>query len=199
MTDDAAERFELLYRQHFRAVLHYALARLEPENARDAAAETFLIAWRRLSDVPDDPRSWLFGVARKVVAGQCRSGSRREALRTRLAGAGAGRPGSGEVGERVAERALVMTAFAQLSENDREALRLIAWDGLTSKAAADVLGVTRFAFGVRLHRARRRLSAALAAAEPADEASPPPVRSVDREEPATRWDAVPLAHQGEVR
>jgi RNA polymerase sigma-70 factor (ECF subfamily) len=173
MTDDAAERFELLYRQHFRAVLRYTLARVEPENAKDATAETFLIAWRRLADVPDDPAPWLFGVARKVIATQLRSRSRREALRARLEVTSADEAGPGELGDDVVERAAVLTAFARLSENDREVLMLIAWDGLSSKAAADVLGVTRFAFGVRLQRARRRLSAALAAAGPVGQPGQP--------------------------
>lgn len=48
MTDEA--RFELLYRQHFRAVLRYTLARLEPESAKDATEATFLIAWRRFAE-----------------------------------------------------------------------------------------------------------------------------------------------------
>src|SRR5215469_5412335 len=143
MTDDAAERFELLYRRHFRAVLRYTLARVEPEAAKDATAETFLIAWRRLPDVPDDPAPWLFAVARKVIAGQLRSRSRRDALRARLEVTSAEEAGPGEIGEDVAERATVLTAFARLGENDREVLMLIAWDGLSSKAAADVLGVTR--------------------------------------------------------
>ena len=164
MSDDAAGRFELLYRQHFRAVLRYTLARVELESAKDATAETFLIAWRRLPDVPDDPAPWLFGVARKVIAGQLRSQSRREALRARLEVTGAAADCSGGIGEDVVERAAVLTAFARLSETDREVLMLIAWDGLSSKAAAGVLGVTRFAFGMRLQRARLRLSAALAAA-----------------------------------
>jgi RNA polymerase sigma-70 factor (ECF subfamily) len=198
MTDDAAERFELLYRQHFRAVLRYTLARLEPESAKDATAETFLIAWRRLPDVPDDPAPWLFAVARKVIAGQRRSHSRREALRGRLA-ADAGQAGPGEIGEGVAQRAVVLTALARLNENDREALRLIAWDGLSSKAAAEVLGVTRLAFGVRLHRARRRFSAALAAAEPPSHATPPPTRSDDREVTMQgRYEPVPVARPREV-
>lgn len=170
MTQDAAERFELLYRQHFRAVLRYTLARVEPETAKDATAETFLIAWRRLADVPDDPAPWLFGVARKVIAGQLRSRSRREALRARLAVTSTDAAAAGEIGDDVAERAAVLAAFSRLSDDDREVLMLIAWDGLTSTAAASVLGVTRFAFGVRLQRARRRLSAGLAPAEPA---SPP--------------------------
>jgi RNA polymerase sigma-70 factor (ECF subfamily) len=165
MTDNAVRRFELLYRQHFRAVLRYALARVDPESAKDVTAETFLIAWRRLPDVPGDPAPWLFGVARKVIAGQLRSDTRREALRLRLTIAGARQASSGDIGEEVPQRAAVHAALARLGENDREALRLIAWDGLTSKAAAGVLGVTRLAFGVRLHRARRRFAAALEAEE----------------------------------
>jgi RNA polymerase sigma-70 factor, ECF subfamily len=173
MKDDATGRFEALYRQHFRAVLRYALARLEPESAKDAAAETFLIAWRRLPEVPADPVPWLFGVARKVIAGQLRSSARRQALRARLEAAGVGQAGPGDIDETVAQRAAVLAAFARLSENDREVLRLIAWDGLTSTAAAGVLGVTRLALGVRLHRARRRFSAALKAADPAARPGPP--------------------------
>jgi RNA polymerase sigma-70 factor, ECF subfamily len=187
VTDDVTGRFELLYRQHFRAVLRYALARVEPESAKDVTAETFLIAWRRLPDVPADAAPWLFGVARKVIAGQLRSDHRREALYLRLdavvgrsAGSGSG-SGSGDVGDEVSQRDTVLTALARLGETDREVLRLIAWDGLSSKAAAEVLGVTRLAFGVRLHRARRRFAAALDAVEttaPAQrpEPDPPPSR-----------------------
>ena len=61
------------------------------------------------------------------------------------------------------------TAFAHLRENDREVLRLIAWDGLSSDVAAEVLGVSRIAFAVRLHRARRRFAAELTAADLASE------------------------------
>jgi RNA polymerase sigma-70 factor (ECF subfamily) len=57
-----------------------------PERAKDVAAETFLIAWRRLEDVPREPAPWLLGVARKVIAGQLRTDARRDALAARLAG-----------------------------------------------------------------------------------------------------------------
>jgi RNA polymerase sigma-70 factor (ECF subfamily) len=36
--------------------------------APDVVAETFLVAWRRLDDVPADPLPWLYGVARRVLA-----------------------------------------------------------------------------------------------------------------------------------
>jgi RNA polymerase sigma-70 factor (ECF subfamily) len=152
---DERERFERIYRENFRAVLRFATMRIDPERAKDVAAETFLVAWRRLEDVPAEPRLWLFGVARKVVAGQFRSETRREALATRLQGELRNEPA--DLAGSFAERDSALTAFASLGERDREVLRLVAWDGLSPAEAAEVLGVTRLAFAVRLHRARRRL------------------------------------------
>jgi DNA-directed RNA polymerase specialized sigma24 family protein len=69
----AQVHFGRLYREHGRAILAYALRRVgDPEDAADVVAETFLIAWRRLGDVPagDRARLWLYAVARRVVANQ---------------------------------------------------------------------------------------------------------------------------------
>jgi RNA polymerase sigma-70 factor (ECF subfamily) len=183
---DDAERFEALYRQHFRGVLGYALARLEPERAKDAAAETFLVAWRRLAEVPAEPAGWLFGVARKVVAQQLRADSRRDALAVRLAAPGyweSGHPA--DPADEVAQRESALAALARLGERDREILTLLAWHGLTADQAAETLGLTRLTFAVRLHRARRRLASGLAAADAAHEPastrgleSPPLARSI---------------------
>jgi RNA polymerase sigma-70 factor (ECF subfamily) len=48
-------------------------------------------------------------------------------------------------------------ALARLSDTDREALLLVAWEDLTASAAAASLGISPAAFRVRLYRARRRL------------------------------------------
>jgi RNA polymerase sigma factor (sigma-70 family) len=169
LADDDAERFEALYRQHFRGVLGYALARLEPERAKDAAAETFLVAWRRLGEIPAEPAGWLLGVARKVVGQQLRADSRRDALAERLASPGyreAGWPADpADPADQVAQRDAALSALARLGERDREVLTLLAWHGLTSGQAAEVLGLTSLSFAVRLHRARRRLASALAGAD----------------------------------
>lgn len=166
MADDDAERFEALYRQHFRGVLGYALARLEPERAKDAAAETFLVAWRRLGEVPTEPAGWLFGVARKVVGQQLRADSRRGALAERLAAPGSREPGwAADPADQVAQRDAALSALARLSERDREVLTLLAWHGLTAGQAAEAVGLTSLNFAVRLHRARRRLASALAGAD----------------------------------
>lgn len=55
----------------------------------------------------------------------------------------------------------VLRAFSRLSNADRELLSLVAWEGLTAREASRVLGTTAVAARVRLHRARRRLAAAL--------------------------------------
>jgi len=48
----------------------------------------------------------------------------------------------------------VTVALAELPPNDREALMLVNWEGLTPAEAAHVLGESPAAFRVRLHRAR---------------------------------------------
>jgi RNA polymerase sigma factor (sigma-70 family) len=164
MEQTNAQRFEELFRRNYPAVRGYALRRTSPDAAQDAVAETFLVAWRRLDDVPEDALPWLFGVARRVLANQRRASGRGAALQQRLAGAGAGRPASPE--ESVTESDVVRAALARLCERDREALMLVAWHGLTGKRAARAAGCTRAAFDVRLHRARRRLAAQLEILDP---------------------------------
>jgi RNA polymerase sigma-70 factor (ECF subfamily) len=153
---DERERFERLYRENFRAVLRFAATRIDAERAKDVAAETFLVAWRRLDDVPAEPRAWLFGVARRIIAEQFRSQTRREALATRLRGVDID-DAAIDPAVTLANRDAALAAFAELGERDREVLRLVAWDGLTTADAAAVLEVSRLTFAVRLHRARRRL------------------------------------------
>ena len=164
MEQTRPQLFEELFRKTYPAVRGYALRRTSPEAAQDAVAETFLVAWRRFDDVPEDALPWLFGVARRVLANQRRASGRGEALQRRLAGAGEGRPTSPE--ESVTESDVVRVALARLSERDREALMLVAWHGLSGKRAARAAGCTRAAFDVRLHRARRRLAAQLEILDP---------------------------------
>lgn len=81
------ERFEEMVGAHQDDVLAYALRRVtHPEDAADVVAETLLVAWRRLDDVPPGPqaRLWLFGVARRQLANQRRGELRRSRLAGRL-------------------------------------------------------------------------------------------------------------------
>jgi RNA polymerase sigma-70 factor, ECF subfamily len=127
------------------------------------AAEAMTIAWRRLDDVPaDDPLPWLYGTARNLVLAEARRSAPS-------APATAG-------GEHVDQPPVDLDpslerALRGLSQLDREALLLVAWEDLTPGQAAKALGVSPVAFRVRLLRARRRLQASL---EEAQTASPSP-------------------------
>jgi len=159
MADDR-ERFERIYRENVRAVLRFAATRIDPERAKDVASETFLVAWRRLDEVPVEERPWLLGVARRIIADQFRAETRRQALAIRLRATHDGDKPADLAGA-LANRDEALAAFATLRERDREVLRLVTWDGLSAAEAADVLAVSRLTFTVRLHRARRRLQRAL--------------------------------------
>lgn len=163
--DPARERFERCFREHYADVLAFALRRLADRGAaEDVAAETFAVAWRRRAQLPAEARPWLFGVARRVLANQRRSTRRRWDLEQRLASeTGAAFPAS-DPGEALERRSSFAAAFRQLGEGEREVLSLIAWEGLTPRQAAAVLGCSYAAFRVRFHRARRKLEKQIAAA-----------------------------------
>jgi RNA polymerase sigma factor (sigma-70 family) len=159
----AKVRFGRLYREQGRAILSYALARVDdPDEASDVVAETFLVAWRRLGEVPigAGEKLWLYGVARRVIANLHRSAHRRARLAERLAE---------ELWTEVAvhpapdgEAAEVLELMGELEEENRELLLLVSWEGLSPAEAGRVLGISALAARSRLHRARRRLRSLLA-------------------------------------
>jgi len=162
---DDRQRFEACFREHYADVLAFAMRRQGDRGAaEDAAAETFAVVWRRRGLVPERPLPWLYGIALRVLANQRRSSTRRRRLEERVTQERAVVSGAGEEIEAVAQRNAFAVAFGRLDEDDREVLRLIAWEGLALREAAAVLGCSYGAFRVRLHRARRRLRKQLAAA-----------------------------------
>jgi RNA polymerase sigma-70 factor (ECF subfamily) len=154
--------FSRLYEQHFPAVWAYAVSRVGRQAAEDVVSEAFAVAWRRQTSIPPDALPWLLRVARNVVSELYRSETRQRLLETELRGwAARERLVEPDVAESVVNRADALTALANLSESDRELLMLVAWHGLSPRQAASVLGCSRPAFFVRLHRARSRLGRAL--------------------------------------
>jgi RNA polymerase sigma factor (sigma-70 family) len=154
--------FRHLYQAHFDAVLGFALRRTDrPDDAADVTADTFLVAWRRLSHVPDGDaaRPWLYGVARRVLANQRRGEGRRTALGDRLKHQLSA--AMADVSEQVVHRADVTAAMARLSARDEEVLQLHLWEGLESREIADVLGLPGTVVRPRLSRAKARLRAVL--------------------------------------
>ena len=159
-SESREDRFTTLYARHFDAVRAYAWRR-GPDEADDVVAETFLVAWRRLDQVPVESLPWLFAVARNVRCNMERGERRRRLREERGAPAAAGATPAAILEERSAVR----SALAQLSESDREVLMLAAWEQLDRAGMAAALGCSRTAVTVRLFRARRRLAAALSEAE----------------------------------
>ena len=61
--------FEALYRETYLRVVAYARSMASREDADDAVAETYAIAWRRQRDIPRGVElGWLIGVTRRVLA-----------------------------------------------------------------------------------------------------------------------------------
>lgn len=153
------DRFRALYAAHFDALLAYALRRVDQrQDAADVVADTFLVAWRRVDDLPpgDEAKLWLYGVARKIVFNQRRGRQRRDRLGVRLRDELSGvveRDPADDTTDRIAVRA----ALSRLGELDREVLTLTVWEELEPREIAEVLGVSAQTVRTRLYRARGRL------------------------------------------
>ncbi|BEP14439.1 hypothetical protein acdb102_27500 [Acidothermaceae bacterium B102] len=154
-------RFELVYGQTYPAVCGYVLRRTaDPADAADVVAETYLILWRRLGELPEqaDAKLWLYGVARRVLANHRRSTQRSTALTLRLVD-DVVLPHAAD--HDPTDRARIGAAFHRLRPADRELLALVGWEGLRRDEIAETLGVSRSVVRLRLHRARQRFSAEL--------------------------------------
>jgi RNA polymerase sigma-70 factor (ECF subfamily) len=170
--EDREVTFRNIYQAHFRAVAAYTARRLSSQDAEDALAETFLVAWRRLEDIPTGGLTlpWLYGVARRVVSQGRRSGRRRDRLFALLSRV----ERSGLVSEPEAALAgdpAVDLALAGLRPKDRELLRLSEWDLVSHADLARIFSCSTNAISIRLHRAHRRFAEALRSVEEQSESA----------------------------
>ncbi len=149
------ERLGSLFEAHADAMRAYALRRIDASAADDTVSEVFVVACRRLEDVPTDALPWLLACARRIIANQRRGARRHSALVQRLHTEPARAP------EWESAPSSLLRALCELGERDREVLLLVAWEGLDPARAAAALECSRATLAVRLHRARRRLAAAL--------------------------------------
>jgi RNA polymerase sigma factor (sigma-70 family) len=127
------------------------------DDAQDAVSDVFLVAWRRLDDVPDGDaaRVWLLATARRVIANERRAQARRHRLVERLHFIEAApvewpvemAPGG------------VADALRQLEPGDREILLLAEWEAMTSAEIGEIVGCQAVTARGRLHRARQRFRA----------------------------------------
>jgi RNA polymerase sigma-70 factor (ECF subfamily) len=152
---------ETMFRQYAPRILDYARHRgASLAEAEDVVSEVFMVLTRRLEEAPSEVLPWLFGVARKVLANQLRSKRRLSALHERSEEKALWASRAEYDVPSVSTRdLLIREGLSLLAERDREALLLVAWDGLHYDEAARVLGCTHAAFRQRIARARRRLLA----------------------------------------
>lgn len=158
---DARElRFRDLFTAHSDRILAYALRRTPSvEDAGDAIAETFLVAWRRLDEVPSEPESlfWLYGVCRRVLSNQRRRIEAGYRLSARLEPVRSENAREWDPGTEL-DAVLAREALSRLDEGQQEILMLVAWEGLTASELATLLGCSIVAARIRVHRARKCLS-----------------------------------------
>jgi len=127
-------QFVGLWESYAHRIRAHATRHVGPDAAQEIVAETFLVAWRRLRDVPGDPLPWL-------IAGARRSQHRARALEVELAHlTAAAAPTTTGPEPLVVEREVMLRGLAALTEVEREALLLVAWDGLSAEQAAAVAG-----------------------------------------------------------
>jgi RNA polymerase sigma-70 factor, ECF subfamily len=153
------QQFSAVYARHYAAVLAYARRRADEATARDVAAETFLIAWRRQDPGVAAELPWLYRTAGLVLKNHERGQRRQQRAAARLAA----EPErvAADPAEEYLDASRVHQALDALSEQDRELLLLSAWEHLGPGELAQATGRSRATTAVRLHRARRRFEAAL--------------------------------------
>jgi RNA polymerase sigma-70 factor (ECF subfamily) len=154
--DEAEGRFRVVFESTYGTLARYARHRgLSGVDADDLVAGTYEVAWRRLDKLPpgDEALPWLLAVERNLLRNYWRKQRRERAVMERLS------PPQ-DVGSEIPTLSWqeVRRGLDQLSDEDRELILLVAWDGLAPAQAAIALGLTPGAARTRLHRARGRLA-----------------------------------------
>jgi RNA polymerase sigma factor (sigma-70 family) len=153
-----------LYERYGQRVLTFCLSRLQDrEEAQDAAQTTFVYVLRALERgvVPRNELAWLLKIAENVCHSSRRSLGRRMAVTssadvTELEAAAESL--SAETNEQLRD---LREALELLPENQRRAVLLREWQGLSYAEIADELSLSVPAVEALLFRARRSLAAYL--------------------------------------
>jgi len=168
------ELFEAFYREQVEDLQRFVARRVgDRERAADLTAEVFLAAIdsaHRYRPRCGTPKAWLYGIARVIVANDRRRRGRQRAGEERLRGSALLAEDDGARMDARLDAAAhsrqLYAAMDRLPEAERAVLELVALDELSVAEAAAAAGVRPVTARVRLHRARRKLSAELEAAAP---------------------------------
>jgi RNA polymerase sigma factor (sigma-70 family) len=165
------ECFAALFDRHAPAIYAYVARRLGADAADDLVAETFLVAFqRRKSYDPANAgaRPWLYGIATNLIRRRRREEARLLRAIARTPAAPAAELMADQVTGRVAAGALrsrLASALAGLPGSQRDVLLLVA-SGLSQGETAVALGVPLGTVASRLARARQQLRAELGGVNP---------------------------------
>lgn len=154
---------ERLFHEHSGWIYGYCLRMLRsPEDAEDALQATYLNAYRSLGQGvrPRGDSAWLLRIAQNVCFTRLRSSGRRARLEqlqdVTLLEETIPAPA------RSADELIGLTdALASLPEQQRRAILLREWQGLSYRELAESLGLSQSAVETLVFRARRSLAAAL--------------------------------------
>lgn len=156
----AEVRFQEIYRTYQHQITAYFLRRTDTASARDGAAETFLVAWRRIDDIPQSAElPWLYGTARRVLANLRRSQRRYGALARKVHRTEVAESLNPEtVIVRRSEDEEMIAAIGRLRPEDQELLLLAAWEELPHSEIAAALKTSPNAVTQRLRRIKKQLT-----------------------------------------
>jgi RNA polymerase sigma factor (sigma-70 family) len=158
-----ADATHSLFERHSRQIYNYCLHQLSSrEEAEDAVQTTFMNAFRGLKRgiVPKAEQAWLFKIAENVCLSRRRSSWRRGRVET---------PNDFEVLQEIVpsrrtgvdELIGLEDALEAMPENQRRAILLREWQGLSYREIADELDISQAAVETLIFRARRTLAQGL--------------------------------------
>jgi RNA polymerase sigma factor (sigma-70 family) len=162
------DAFTQFYREHVDEVSRFVARRVsDPQLAADLTAEVFLAvieAAARYRGSFGGPRTWLYGIARNVIATEFRRSARDRHAESQVAGRRLlDADDVGRLAEKIDALRQVRELHAELQalpEGERAVLELVSVDGLTVAEAAAALNIRQVTARVRLHRARQVLRSA---------------------------------------
>ncbi len=163
----ATDATAALFDRHYSRIRAYCLGQLRDcEEANDAAQSTFLYAFAALQRgvAPRNELAWLFTMAHNVCRTRRRSLRRRSRLESGVdidslsESVGRDDPPRDDLDR-------LGTSLAALPENQRKALLLREWRGLSYAEVAERMGVTESAVEAVIFRARRSLAQKLRAVD----------------------------------
>lgn len=157
--------FGVLFDRHAKAVYNHCF-RLTASwaAAEDHLQNTFLVAWRkrdRLRLEHDSALPWLLAVATNVVRSERRTFTRRLRLFRKVPVETSVPDHADHVAELVDDQrrmAQLLAAVEELPRNEREALALCVWSGVSYADAAGALGIAEGSVRARVSKAKARLS-----------------------------------------